>query len=135
MRRQSEQLRPPPRRPLLRRRRLAPPERSPNPDRSGRIVLQTGRNTMKSSATLGATAFAAILSSALLAPATAQTHPNFNGIYGGAGVGDLKATTCGEKVDAFSQSSNERYKAGAVGGAAEGSKGAAGWITFEQDCG
>ncbi|MEJ1160574.1 hypothetical protein [Prosthecomicrobium sp. N25] len=81
----------------------------------------------------------ALLGGALLAAtalaAQAQTRPNFNGIYGGAGVADLKAATCGEKVDGFAQSNNDRYKSGAVGGVAEGNKGAAGWITFEQDCG
>jgi hypothetical protein len=90
---------------------------------------------MKPLAKLGAAAFAGIVCTALATPGQAQNNPNFNGIYGGAGVTELKANTCGEKVDAFAQSNNDRYKPGVVGGGGESNKGAAGWITFEQDCG
>src|SRR3954447_23563259 len=90
---------------------------------------------MKSTIMMGAVTLLATVCATVVAPATAQTRPDFNGIYGGAGITSLKATTCGEKVDGFAQGGNDRYKAGAVGGAAEGNKGAAGWSTFKQDCG
>jgi len=68
----------------------------------------------------------------LAGAAEAQTRPNFNGIYGG-GFSELKSATCGEKVNGFAQGENDRYREG-TGGLAAGNKGAAGWITFEQDC-
>ncbi|MET0745438.1 MAG: hypothetical protein ABWY78_18850, partial [Microvirga sp.] len=90
---------------------------------------------MKTTLSFGAAAFLATALASAATPGWAQARPDFNGIYGGGGITSLKATTCGEKVDGFAQGANDRYKAGAVGGAAEGNKGAAGWITFEQDCG
>ncbi len=62
-----------------------------------------------------------------LCPLSAQTRPDFNGIWGG-GVAQLTPTTCKTSVDAFpARGGEERFKAA-------GAQGTQQYITFEQDC-
>ena len=78
------------------------------------------------SAAVVATAIGAFAASASYAQAP-TARPDFNGIWG-AGIGVLKAATCGEKVDGFNNEAVDRF-------ATNDAKGGAKWIAFEQDCG
>jgi len=72
---------------------------------------------------------AALLAAACMLPvaASAQTRPDFSGIWGG-GVAQLTPTTCKTSIDAFpSRGGDERFKA-------NGATGTQQYITFEQDC-
>ena len=83
---------------------------------------------------LGKIAVASSLCIAFASVVAAQTpapqRPNLNGIWmpGAAPPPPAKSAMCGEKVDAFDNDKQERF-------AANGAKGGAKWITFEQDCG
>ena len=75
---------------------------------------------------LGAAALAAACATFPGSP-SAQTRPDFNGIWGG-GVAQLAPTTCKTSIDAFpARNGDERFKA-------NGATGTQQYITFEQDC-
>ncbi len=58
---------------------------------------------------------------------SAQTRPDFSGIWGG-GVAQLTPTTCKKTLDAFpARNGDERFKAAGATGTQQ-------WVTFEQDC-
>lgn len=80
---------------------------------------------------LGAALVATAVTALVAAPSFAQNapaqKPDLNGIWGG-GVAQLTPTTCNKTVDAFDNEKVDRFAAG-------GAKGAAKWVTFEQDCG
>ena len=58
---------------------------------------------------------------------SAQTRPDFSGIWGG-GVAQLTPTTCKKTLDAFpARNGDERFKAAGASGTQQ-------WVTFEQDC-
>ena len=80
----------------------------------------------KSLPQLGA-ALAAAVCALLPASLSAQTRPDFSGIWGG-GVAQLTPTTCKTSIDAFpARGGEERFKAGGATGTQQ-------YITFEQDC-
>ena len=80
---------------------------------------------MQSLPQLGAAALAAAM--CLPASLSAQTRPDFNGIWGG-GVAQLTPTSCKTSIDAFPlRNGDERFKA-------NGATGTQQYITFEQDC-
>jgi hypothetical protein len=63
----------------------------------------------------------------LPASLSAQTRPDFSGIWGG-GVAQLTPTTCKKTLDAFpARNGDERFKAAGATGTQQ-------WVTFEQDC-
>jgi hypothetical protein len=63
----------------------------------------------------------------LPASLSAQTRPDFSGIWGG-GVAQLAPTTCKKTLDAFpARNGDERFKAAGATGTQQ-------WVTFEQDC-
>jgi hypothetical protein len=80
----------------------------------------------RSHAIFGIVAVAAAACALLPTQPSAQSRPDFNGIWGG-GVAQLTPTTCKKEINAFANESVERFAAG-------GAKGGAKWITFEQDC-
>jgi hypothetical protein len=81
----------------------------------------------QSVAQLRTVALVAAACALLPAPLSAQTRPDFNGIWGG-GVAQLTPTTCKTAIDAFpARGGEERFKAA-------GAQGTQQYITFEQDC-
>src|SRR5271154_7318116 len=81
----------------------------------------------QSIAQLPTVALVAAACALLPAPLSAQTRPDFNGIWGG-GVAQLTPTTCKTAIDAFpARGGDERFKAAGATGTQQ-------YITFEQDC-
>ncbi len=76
---------------------------------------------------LGAVTAVAFVCAIFPGALSAQSRPDFNGIWGG-GVAQLTPTTCKTSIDAFPpRNGDERFKA-------NGATGTQQYITFEQDC-